>query len=87
MPFQAWQHGAKILFIVGEDDAQVHPKMHHFCRENWPSGFKQNFEMNSYAGTGHLIEPPYSPHCKVVNPTKRRIASVNIIPDKYHGIN
>ena len=85
LQLQAWQHGAKVLFIVGEDDAQVHPSMHHYCKENWPEEYRQNFEMYTYQGTGHLIEPPYSPHCRVARATKQRMASVNFIPEEYHG--
>uniref|UniRef100_A0A8C5F7J9 Acyl-coenzyme A thioesterase 4-like n=1 Tax=Gadus morhua TaxID=8049 RepID=A0A8C5F7J9_GADMO len=58
-----------LLLIVGEDD------------QNWPaeesaSDMKEMMEMSgnghlltvlSYPDTGHLIEPPYSPHCRSSN--------------------
>ncbi|XP_053369886.1 bile acid-CoA:amino acid N-acyltransferase-like [Clarias gariepinus] len=58
-----------ILLIVGEDD------------QNWPASesaedMKQMMEQAgnshllttlSYPGAGHLIEPPYSPHCRASN--------------------
>ncbi|KAF7702066.1 hypothetical protein HF521_001349 [Silurus meridionalis] len=58
-----------ILLIVGEDD------------QNWPAsesaedmklmmehgGNRHLLTVLSYPGAGHLIEPPYSPHCRASN--------------------
>ena len=82
---QAWQHGAKVLIIVGEDDKQVHPKWHFFYQDHWPAALKDRLELHAYVGAGHLIEPPYSPHCRSVRPSKERIASVDFIGPEYQG--
>lgn len=84
VPIPAWQNGAKVLYIVAEDDKQVHPKWHHFSVENCPPEFRQNVEMHSYPGAGHLIELPYSPHCRSVTSGRRRMETVHFIPHEYH---
>ncbi|XP_053398261.1 bile acid-CoA:amino acid N-acyltransferase-like [Mercenaria mercenaria] len=83
-PRTAWQHGAKILVIVGEDDKQVHPKWHTFFYEQCPSQFKQNIHIHRYPGAGHMIEPPYSPHSRVVTPGRKRMKSINFISEKFY---
>lgn len=80
----AWEHGAKILIIVGEDDKQVNPKWHTFFCDSVPQKFKSNVEMHRYPGAGHLIEPPYSPHTRAVTPGRKRMASIKFMPEKFH---
>ncbi|XP_013404605.1 acyl-coenzyme A amino acid N-acyltransferase 1 isoform X1 [Lingula anatina] len=56
---------APLLLFFGEDDpsfdapqsAQIFSKRLHCC------GHK-DYEIHVYDGAGHLIEPPYAPHCK-----------------------
>ncbi|XP_051017934.1 bile acid-CoA:amino acid N-acyltransferase-like [Acomys russatus] len=54
------------LFVVGEDDKNLNSKMHadQATAQLVKSG-KRNWTLLSYPGAGHLIEPPYSPLCKV----------------------
>ncbi|XP_045195337.2 bile acid-CoA:amino acid N-acyltransferase-like isoform X2 [Mercenaria mercenaria] len=83
-PVPAWQHGAKILVIVGEDDKQVHPKWHTFYYESCPSQFKANIKVHRYPGAGHMIEPPYAPHTRAVTPGRKRMRTINFVPEKFH---
>lgn len=84
---QAWEHGAKILIIAGEDDRQIHPKWHTFFCGSVPQKFKSNVELHCYPGAGHLIEPPYSPHTRAITPGRKRMSSIDFIPEQFHGIN
>ncbi|XP_060594045.1 bile acid-CoA:amino acid N-acyltransferase-like isoform X1 [Ruditapes philippinarum] len=83
-PIPAWQHGAKILTIIGEDDKQVHPKWHSFFYEKCPPKFKENITMYRYPGAGHMIEPPFAPHPRAVTPGRKRMQSINFVPEKFH---
>ncbi|XP_045195331.2 bile acid-CoA:amino acid N-acyltransferase-like isoform X2 [Mercenaria mercenaria] len=83
-PVPAWQHGAKILVIVAEDDKQVHPKCHTLYYESCPPQFKENIRIFRYPGAGHMIEPPYSPHYRAVTPGRKRLRTINFIPEKFH---
>ena len=83
---QAWQHGAKVLQISGEDDKQVHPKWHHHYKQNWPVEWKSNFELVTYPGAGHLIEPPYTPLCRAVNGGRKRMSTIDFIPPEFYGL-
>jgi hypothetical protein len=40
------------------------------CLFRYPADKKHQIEMVKYPGAGHLLEPPYNPHCKgCINPT------------------
>lgn len=82
---QAWQHGAKILIIAGEDDKQVNHKWHSLFKENCPDEHKDAIQIYSYPGAGHLIEPPYMPHVRVVEPGKKRMQTLDFMHKKYFG--
>lgn len=82
---QAWKHGAKILIIVGEDDKQVHPKWHSYFYDKCPEVYKSNVQMYRYLGAGHMIEPPYTPHIRSIDPGKKRLQTIFFIPEKYYG--
>ncbi|XP_067847410.1 acyl-coenzyme A amino acid N-acyltransferase 1-like isoform X2 [Heptranchias perlo] len=56
-----------ILFVVGEDDKIWNSK--HFAEEaikRLKEHGKDNYELLSYPGTGHRIEPPCSPFCSAM---------------------
>ncbi|KAL4237849.1 hypothetical protein ACF0H5_002561 [Mactra antiquata] len=84
VPIPAWQHGAKVLIIVGEDDKQVHPKWHSYFYEKCPDIYKSNIQLYHYPGAGHLIEPPHTPHVRNIVPGKKRLEKIFFIPEKYH---
>lgn len=56
---------ASFLFLVGSDDRNVNSEyfaqecFNRLCENNYSNAY----EVISYSGTGHLLEPPYSPHC------------------------
>ena len=83
---QAWEHGAKVLIIAGEDDQQVDPRFHELYVKNWPSEWKHNVQLIKYPGAGHLLEPPYMPHIRSSAPGRKRMATIQFVPEKFHGI-
>lgn len=48
---QAWQHGARLLVIVGEDDKQVHPKWHTYLENHIPDQYRHNLQVCIYPET------------------------------------
>ncbi|XP_052808953.1 bile acid-CoA:amino acid N-acyltransferase-like [Mya arenaria] len=79
----AWQHGAKILVVVGEDDKQVHPKWHTYFQDNIPVQFKDNLQVIRYPDTGHLIEPPHMPFIRAIDAGGKRMLTINFIPKQF----
>ncbi|XP_052810040.1 peroxisomal succinyl-coenzyme A thioesterase-like isoform X1 [Mya arenaria] len=79
----AWQHGAKILVVVGEDDKQVHPKWHTFFQDNIPAQFKDNLQVIRYPDTGHLIEPPHMPFIRAIEPGRKRMMTLDFMPEEF----
>lgn len=63
LPFERSQ--AAFLFLVGADDKNIKSEYlaqigrHHLLKHN----YENECEVVAYPGTGHLLEPPYSPHC------------------------
>ncbi|CAD5115227.1 DgyrCDS4220 [Dimorphilus gyrociliatus] len=56
----------RIMVIAGEDDCNTDSVLSgHIVRDQIKKLNYNNFEMLSYPNTGHLIEPPHSPLCKV----------------------
>ncbi|XP_075008545.1 acyl-coenzyme A thioesterase 6-like [Calonectris borealis] len=53
---------AQLLFIVGQDDHLIKSEYHatEACKYLQAQG-KENFQILSYPGTGHCIEPPFFP--------------------------
>ncbi|XP_053395998.1 acyl-coenzyme A amino acid N-acyltransferase 2-like [Mercenaria mercenaria] len=82
--FLAWQHGAKILVIAGEDDQQMHPKWYTFYYDSCPPQFKANVKVYRYPGAGHMIEPPYIPNTRGVSPGRNRLRTVDFVPEKFY---
>ncbi|NWR82036.1 ACNT2 acyltransferase, partial [Centropus unirufus] len=55
----------KVLFIVGEDDRNYNSKLFaELAMGRMPA---RSFQIFSYPGAGHLIEPPCSPLCSISN--------------------
>ena len=61
-----------MLNISGLDDLQINPKYAQYFYDHWPEALKDNVSLVKYPGAGHLIEPPYSPLCRVVHPGRKR---------------
>ncbi|GFS08943.1 acyl-coenzyme A amino acid N-acyltransferase 1 [Elysia marginata] len=57
-----WRHGAKMLFIQGLGDESVGPECLERLLPLIPSSFSDSVKVLKYAGAGHLLEPPFSPH-------------------------
>ncbi|NWS53592.1 ACOT2 thioesterase, partial [Chunga burmeisteri] len=57
---------AQLLFIVGQDDHVIKSEYYatETCKLLQAQG-KENFQILSYPGTGHYIEPPFFPLCPV----------------------
>ncbi|XP_061185735.1 acyl-coenzyme A amino acid N-acyltransferase 1-like [Saccostrea echinata] len=62
---KAWESEACVLCIVGEDDHTLSYSITERFMELIPSDHQHRFELVKYPNAGHLIEPPYSPHCRV----------------------
>ncbi|XP_066282939.1 acyl-coenzyme A thioesterase 1-like isoform X1 [Branchiostoma lanceolatum] len=55
-----------ILFVMGEDDKNWRSdKMAREAIARMEAHGKTNHQLLTYPGAGHLIEPPYLPHCRV----------------------
>ncbi|KAK3590517.1 hypothetical protein CHS0354_036337 [Potamilus streckersoni] len=78
----AWQHGAKILILTAGDDLMTNQEFNFKFMEVLPDKYKRNIEHVHFPGAGHLIEPPYTPHCRAVDP-KDKLPSVGLIADKF----
>ncbi|XP_078693766.1 acyl-coenzyme A amino acid N-acyltransferase 1-like [Branchiostoma floridae x Branchiostoma belcheri] len=62
--FQVEKADCPIMFVAGEDDLIV--KAVFFANQviaRMKAHGKTNYTLLRYPGTGHLIEPPYTPHC------------------------
>lgn len=59
------QSQAAFLFLVGSDDRNTKSEFYaQLARQRLSEhGYSKCCEVSSYPGTGHLLEPPYSPHC------------------------
>ncbi|XP_064092764.1 acyl-coenzyme A thioesterase 1-like isoform X1 [Macrobrachium nipponense] len=53
------------LFLVGIDDQNVNSEFQAQGASKYLSShnYKHDYLVESYPGVGHLLEPPYSPHC------------------------
>ncbi|XP_076464424.1 bile acid-CoA:amino acid N-acyltransferase-like isoform X2 [Babylonia areolata] len=65
----AWESSPHILILTSDDDKQVDPKMSNAYQSAYPKNKRHLLEVVHYPGAGHLLEPPYTPHCRsCVNP-------------------
>ena len=62
---QVWNSDAQILNIVGEDDQCGPNQCIWFMKDHFPADKLHNYEIVSYPDAGHLIEPPYTPLCRI----------------------
>lgn len=60
---KAWESNASVLCIVGEDDHCLNPQLTDQFLKLVPKEHKHRFHVIKYPGAGHLIEPPFAPHC------------------------
>ncbi|XP_068203081.1 acyl-coenzyme A thioesterase 1-like [Palaemon carinicauda] len=53
------------LFLVGSDDQNVNAEFQArwACKYLAQHNYRHDYRVESFPGTGHLIEPPFSPHC------------------------
>ncbi|XP_035681630.1 acyl-coenzyme A thioesterase 1-like isoform X1 [Branchiostoma floridae] len=55
-----------VLFVVSEDDKNLRSdKMAEQAIARMEAHGKTNHQLLAYPGAGHLLEPPYMPHCKI----------------------
>lgn len=60
---KAWESNASVLCIVGEDDHCLNPQLTDQFLKLVPKEHRHRFHVIKYPGAGHLIEPPFAPHC------------------------
>ncbi|KAL4238877.1 hypothetical protein ACF0H5_003584 [Mactra antiquata] len=58
-----WNHGAKVLNILGEDDMCSPGECITLLKKIYPKDKTNDCIVLTYPGAGHLIEPPYAPLC------------------------
>ncbi|XP_076464422.1 bile acid-CoA:amino acid N-acyltransferase-like isoform X2 [Babylonia areolata] len=64
-----WESSAHILMMVSDDDHQLHSELADKYHSAFPEDRRHLMEVVHYPGAGHLLEPPYTPHCRAcVNP-------------------
>ncbi|KAK3093428.1 hypothetical protein FSP39_015615 [Pinctada imbricata] len=61
---KVWESDVKMLTILAGDDKCFNAKYSHRQHELIPEDKKKNFDMITYEGAGHLIEPPYAPFAR-----------------------
>ncbi|XP_060065080.1 acyl-coenzyme A amino acid N-acyltransferase 1-like [Ylistrum balloti] len=61
---KVWESDVKILSICGSDDLNLHPDLQQLRVDCFPPDKRDNIELVTYKGAGHLIEPPFTPHCR-----------------------
>ncbi|XP_025104979.1 acyl-coenzyme A amino acid N-acyltransferase 2-like isoform X2 [Pomacea canaliculata] len=65
-----WESGAHVLALVSDDDGQISPHWADEWKKSCPAEKQQLLDVVHYPGAGHLLEPPYTPHCRVcINPS------------------
>ncbi|XP_066963980.1 acyl-coenzyme A thioesterase 1-like [Macrobrachium rosenbergii] len=59
------ESSAAFLFVVSAADRDVNSEVQAQCARQRLSShdYKQDYKVESYPGAGHLLDPPYSPHC------------------------
>ncbi|XP_005097447.1 bile acid-CoA:amino acid N-acyltransferase isoform X2 [Aplysia californica] len=58
---EGWRHGAKILYLRGDNDECIDPKYAAFHEAKIPAQFRNNLTFVNYPGAGHMLDPPYTP--------------------------
>ncbi|XP_052770009.1 acyl-coenzyme A amino acid N-acyltransferase 1-like isoform X2 [Mya arenaria] len=60
-----WNHDAKVLNILGEDDMCSPKECIRDLKSLYPPEKTHNCIVAAYKETGHLVEPPYTPLCRM----------------------
>ena len=60
---KVWNNDAKILNILSEDDQCSPKECIRLMEQHFPREKADNFRIAAYPDAGHLVEPPYTPHC------------------------
>ncbi|XP_046364219.2 acyl-coenzyme A thioesterase 1-like isoform X1 [Haliotis rufescens] len=71
-----WQSEARFLLLYGEDDQSWNVQGAKATVNSLPVEKRKKVEMKFYPGTGHLIEPPYTPHCYS---SFHKVAGINLV--------
>ncbi|XP_060081589.1 acyl-coenzyme A thioesterase 5-like [Ylistrum balloti] len=59
--FPVWQRDVAFLNMCGSDDQLTDYRLQQRQYEDFPEDHKHKMELVVYKGTGHMIEPPYTP--------------------------
>ncbi|XP_070181675.1 acyl-coenzyme A thioesterase 1-like isoform X2 [Littorina saxatilis] len=62
--FPIWKSDAHILCLVCQDDQQAAWEHAVRVRDLYPQHKGHLIDVVMYPGAGHLLEPPYTPHCR-----------------------
>ncbi|KAK7104524.1 bile acid-CoA:amino acid N-acyltransferase-like isoform X2 [Littorina saxatilis] len=66
-----WKSSAHMLCLVSDDDGLNNPQWIEELRTMYPEDRRHLIEVVHYPGAGHLLEPPYTPHCRAcMNPAE-----------------
>jgi hypothetical protein len=58
-----WKSDAHILCLVSDDDGMNHPRWSDELQALYPKERRHLLTVQHFTGAGHLLEPPYTPHC------------------------
>ncbi|XP_060073148.1 bile acid-CoA:amino acid N-acyltransferase-like [Ylistrum balloti] len=75
-----WTHGAHLLTILGLDDL-LNSLEHtfHLYDDLMPQDYrKEKAELVTYPGAGHIIDPPYTPVCRILNGFDRFLQTIPV---------
>ena len=61
---QVWERDVHVLTLVSDDDSQMNPSVADTYYNMYPEDRRHLMEVIHYPGAGHLLEPPYTPHCR-----------------------
>ncbi|KAK7477483.1 hypothetical protein BaRGS_00031307 [Batillaria attramentaria] len=65
-----WETSTRLLTLISDDDGQMKPELGALQYDMYPEDKRHLIEVVHYPGAGHLLEPPYTPHCRYCyNPT------------------
>ncbi|KAK7480356.1 hypothetical protein BaRGS_00028403 [Batillaria attramentaria] len=60
-----WETSVHLLLLMSDDDQLNDPKWAEHFQTMYPEDKRHLIELVRYPGAGHLLEPPYAPHCYV----------------------
>ncbi|XP_070181668.1 acyl-coenzyme A thioesterase 1-like isoform X2 [Littorina saxatilis] len=59
-----WETDVHLLTLACDDDYLMRPDMGDIHQKLYPEDRRHLIEVVHYLGAGHLLEPPYTPHCR-----------------------